>query len=200
MKAKKSLKKSIGLYRRLSLNDRIWVTNELAKELKPLSESEIKRLAKSFGFGVCQPKIFLSHSHRDKGFVRPLARKLENHGIGVWLDEAELNVGDSILSCLSKAIYDVDFVLVVISKASIKSSWVKEELEIAMTRQIAGKKLTVLPLIKDDCKLPKFLTGKFYADFTTPYRRRKNFAILINSILNTLVWTKSQKAPKEFMY
>ncbi len=200
MKAKESLKKGIDRYRRLSVNDRNWVTKELAKELNPLSEYEIKRLAKSFGAGVRQSKIFLSHSHRDKRFVRSLARKLENHGIGVWLDEAEFNVGDSILSRLSEAIYDVDFVLAVISKASIKSSWVKEELEIAMTRQIAGKKLTVLPLIKDDCKLPKFLTGKFYADFTTPYRRRKNFAILINSISNTLIKTKRQKAPKEFMY
>jgi len=183
MQTKRSLKKGIDMYRHLSLIDRIWVTKEIAKELNPLPVSEIKRLARALGFGVRQPKLFLSHSHQDKRFVRPLARKLENHGIGVWLDEAELNVGDSLLSRLSEAVYDVDFVLAVISKASIKSSWVKEELEMAMTRQIAGKKLTVLPLLKDKGRLPKFLRGKFYADFTTSYRRRKNFIILIDSIL-----------------
>ena len=187
MQTKRILRKGIDRYRQLPLMDRLWVAKELAKELDPLPVSEIKRLARAFGFGVRQPKVFLCHSHHDKRFVRTLARKLEEHGIGVWLDEAELNVGDSLLSHLSKAIYAVDFVLAVISKASNKSNWVKEELEMAMTQHVAGKKLTVLPLLKDKCRLPKFLGGKFYADFTNSYRRRINFIILINSILKHYV-------------
>lgn len=183
MTCKRALKKGIEIYRQLSPNDRLWVSKELARELKPLPVFEIKRLARALGFGVKQPKLFLSHSHQDKRFVRPLARKLEEHGIGVWLDEAELNIGDSLLARISEAVYDVDLVVAVLSKASVVSSWVKEELEMAMTRQIAGKRVTVLLLLKEECNVPKYLKGKIYADFTTSYRRRKNFILLIDAII-----------------
>jgi len=190
MQAKSSLKKGINIYRQLSPSDRIWVSKELAKELKPLPVSMIKRLARALGFGLRQPKLFLSHSHQDKRFARALARKLEDHGIGVWLDEAELNVGDSLLERLSDAVYDVDFLLAVISKASVKSSWVNEELHMAMTRQIEHRRIIVLPLMKEECKLPKFLKGRIYADFRTTYKRKRNFSFLMDSIVSH--YTKSE--------
>ena len=40
------------------------------------------------------PSIFLSHNSKDKPFVRKLAERLKRHGVSVWLDEAELNIGD----------------------------------------------------------------------------------------------------------
>jgi hypothetical protein len=40
--------------------------------------------------------IFLSHNNKDKIFTRKLARDLKYAGIKVWLDEAELKIGDSL--------------------------------------------------------------------------------------------------------
>ena len=41
--------------------------------------------------------IFLSHSHVDKPFVRRLASDLIDSGVKVWLDEAEILIGDSLI-------------------------------------------------------------------------------------------------------
>jgi len=38
--------------------------------------------------------VFLSHSHKDKPFARKLAVDLRHAGHIVWIDEAEILVGD----------------------------------------------------------------------------------------------------------
>ncbi len=40
--------------------------------------------------------VFLSHSAKDKGVVRPLAERLQKDGLKVWFDEWVLKPGDSI--------------------------------------------------------------------------------------------------------
>lgn len=41
--------------------------------------------------------IFLSHTSADKPFVRELKQRLHAHGVtDVWLDEAEIQIGDSL--------------------------------------------------------------------------------------------------------
>jgi hypothetical protein len=50
------------------------------------------------------PSIFLSHSSRDKFFVRELAKKLQDAGVEVWIDEAELKIGDSLTQKIGRAI------------------------------------------------------------------------------------------------
>jgi hypothetical protein len=40
--------------------------------------------------------VFLSHNSKDKAWVRDLAKRLTQDGVVVWLDEAELNIGDSL--------------------------------------------------------------------------------------------------------
>lgn len=65
--------------------------------------------------------IFLSHSSKDKFFVRTLAEHLNRYGINVWLDEAEINIGDSLTEKIGKAIESTDYVGVVLSHNSINS-------------------------------------------------------------------------------
>jgi hypothetical protein len=43
------------------------------------------------------PSIFLSHSSADKPFARRLAGDLRARGVRVWLDEAEIGIGDSLI-------------------------------------------------------------------------------------------------------
>lgn len=114
------------------------------------------------------PSIFLSHSSKDKAFTRILAERLAEAGVQVWLDEAEINVGDSLLVKISAAIERTDFVAVVISHNSVQSSWVQSELQMAMSRELADKKVRVLPILIEPCELPMFLRDKVYADFSKP--------------------------------
>lgn len=109
--------------------------------------------------------VFLSHSHQDKPFVRKVAADLRAAGHTVWIDEAEINVGDSLIEKISDGLEQVDFVVAVLSEASLKSSWVQKELEIASNREIEEKRVVVMPLLLGDVELPKFLKGKLYADF-----------------------------------
>lgn len=83
--------------------------------------------------------VFLSHNHKDKDFVRRLASDIESHGIRVWLDEAEMNIGDSLIQKIREGIDNVDYFAVILSNNSVKAPWVENELDVAMNYQIAGK-------------------------------------------------------------
>ena len=113
--------------------------------------------------------VFISYSQQNLDFVETLATRLLAERIHLWLDRWELKVGDSLLTRIQRAITDADFLCVVLSKASVESEWCKTELHAAMTRELAEKKVIVLPIYIEDCEIPLFLRDKLYADF------RKNF-------------------------
>jgi hypothetical protein len=109
--------------------------------------------------------VFLSHSHADKPFVKRLAADLRNAGHSVWIDEAEIKIGDSLINKISAGLDQVDFVVAVLSETSVASEWVSRELEIASNREIKERRVVVLPLLVSDVALPGFLKGKRYGDF-----------------------------------
>jgi hypothetical protein len=126
--------------------------------------------------------IFLSHSSRDKFFVRKLAERLKSVGIRVWLDEAEINIGDSLTEKIGHAITEMDFVGVVLSNNSVNSEWVQRELQIAIQRELATKRIVILPLLIEPVEIPHFLKDKLYADFTTPERFEETFPKLLKAL------------------
>lgn len=128
------------------------------------------------------PSVFLCHSWRDKDFVKNLAKKLRRKDVFVWVDKAELKIGDSLLKKISDAIENVDYVIAVISSTSVKSNWVQKELSLAMDREINGKRVVVLPLVIEDCELPNFLKDKVYADFTNSENYEREFLRLLKVI------------------
>lgn len=115
------------------------------------------------------PSVFLSHSHADKNFARRLGTALRGMGARVWIDEAEIRVGDSLIEKVSDGLVDADYLIVVLSMASSRSEWVRREVNIALNREIGGIGMKVIPCLLEDCKLPPFLMGKKYADFRSPH-------------------------------
>ena len=113
--------------------------------------------------------IFLSHTGVDKPFVRRLRTDLLAHGVPrVWLDEAEIDIGDSLIAKIDEGMKLSRYIAVVLSKKSIDAPWVKKELDVAMNREITSGEVVVLPLLYEPCELPEFLKGKMYADFSKP--------------------------------
>lgn len=111
--------------------------------------------------------IFLSHTGADKPFVRQLRQDLLEHGVPrVWVDEAEIEVGDSLTAKIEEGMQETRYIGVVLSAKSIDAPWVKRELDIALNREISSGEVVVLPLLYEKCKIPIFLEGKLYADFT----------------------------------
>jgi len=118
--------------------------------------------------GKRPPRVFLSHNWEDKDIARALASKLSARGIGVWLDEAEIRLGDSLIEKIRAAIDEVEYVVALLSKNSIDSPWVNKELDIAMNQEIESRRVKVLPIRLDDSDLPGFLKGKLYGDLRSP--------------------------------
>lgn len=132
--------------------------------------------------------IFLSHTHADKPFVRRLKAALNEHGVSdVWVDEAEIMLGDTLTRKIEEGLTKTRYFGVVLSPRSVKSRWVQKELETAMTKEIETGSVVVLPLLYEECDLPPFLKGKLYADFTSP----EAFAESLEKLLRRLAFTSS---------
>lgn len=130
--------------------------------------------------------IFLSHTSADKPFVRKLKKALNKRGVAdVWIDEAEIIVGDSLIDKIQEGLTKTKFFGVVLSPRSVQSNWVRKELEAAMSREMESGSLVVLPLLYEECDLPPFLKGRLYADFTSP----KKFSQSLEKLLRRLVST-----------
>lgn len=112
-----------------------------------------------------QPSIFLSHSSEDKAFVASLAADMRDANVRVWQDEAEIKVGDSLIDKIERGISESDYLGVVLSVSSVASEWVQREVRTALTQEIAGRSVRVLPLVIDDVEIPPFLLDKLYLDF-----------------------------------
>jgi hypothetical protein len=76
-------------------------------------------------------EIFLSYSRHDQQFADSLTNSLETHGIQVWVDQQNLQGGDSWRSAISEAITGCDAFVVVLSPDSVRSKNVAKELSMA---------------------------------------------------------------------
>lgn len=137
--------------------------------------------------------VFLSHNHKDKDFVRRLAIDIESHGIRVWLDEAEMKIGDSLVQKIREGIDNVDYFAVILSSNSVNAPWVVNELDVAMNYQIAGK-IKILPIILEDVDLPSFLIGKLYSNFSKADSYDDELKRLVTSM--GIVFNKNVVAPQ----
>src|SRR5262245_21104097 len=117
-------------------------------------------------------QVFLSHSSADKPFVRKLAHRLEKEGFSVWLDEKKLIAGDPLGKTISEALDRASVVLVVVSKASVKSRWLSFELNKATERMVKGQ-CRVIPVVVEKIDLPaevKLMSADFTSSFKFGFR------------------------------
>jgi hypothetical protein len=114
--------------------------------------------------------IFLSHSSRDKQFVTKLASDLANLGFPVWFDSWELEMGDSLHNKIYEGIDSSSAMILVMSKNSVKSSWVNKELRGALLKEEELKNRFLIPIKLDDCKIPLPVRDRIFADFSSGYQ------------------------------
>lgn len=109
--------------------------------------------------------VFLSHSSKDRELVFPLYMDLEKIGIKVWFDEVEMEPGDLLVDRIGSGLRSSMNLAVALSANSVNSKWVQKEVSIALTRQLAGSNVKVIPMRLDDAELPTFLSDVKYVDF-----------------------------------
>jgi hypothetical protein len=93
-------------------------------------------------------EIFLSYSRRDSSTVQALATALAARGLSVWVDRSGIEEGDAYDTQIENAIAQTRVVIVLWSKNSVKSQWVRAEAAYAL-----GKR-KLLPISIDRCDPP----------------------------------------------
>ena len=94
-----------------------------------------------------RPTIFLSYAHADKTRAQRLAAALEEAGYTVWWD-ALIEGGSRFASSIDEALDAADAVIVLWSKNSIESDWVRDEATQARDRN------RLVPVSLDNCRPP----------------------------------------------
>ena len=92
--------------------------------------------------------IFLSHSSKDKKIAMRLYTWLNDFKLieNTWIDIKELKPGMQLEKSIFDAIDISDIIIVIVSKYSRKSNWVKKEIEYSLELQ-EKKELILLPIL-----------------------------------------------------
>ncbi len=103
---------------------------------------------------VRRSHVFISHAKEDRVFAEVVVTKIrEESTIKPWIDTEHITTGVDILAALRGGLTSMDIFLLLISKASLASAWVREEVECALRKQVEGESLLVLPFIIDTTAL-----------------------------------------------
>lgn len=94
-------------------------------------------------------EVFLSHSSRNRTKARRLAEIMRKHGISVWYSETNINGAQDWHEEIGRALKRCDWFMVLLSKNSVKSTWVKRELLYALNHKQYENH--ILPVVIGDC-------------------------------------------------
>jgi hypothetical protein len=115
--------------------------------------------------GGNQPHIVIAYNYADNEFTRKLAGALRRDGVSPWIDEVDMSAGAILTNRMSAAVRPIDFIIPVISAASLKWRWVQQELSAVTARDFNGRRVRVLPARADSSALPGHLASQPYVDF-----------------------------------
>ncbi len=99
--------------------------------------------------------IFLSYSHEDLATARRFAKAFERAGFSVWWDRT-LHSGDPYDRVTEKALKDAKAVVVLWSKKSVESRWVRSEATIAYRHR------TLAPVTIEHWRAPHHVRAQPY--------------------------------------
>lgn len=127
--------------------------------------------------------VFISYSHHDADWVRRwLLPRLEAAGLRVCIDFRDFEVGTPSIINMEQAAQRSAKTLLVLTPAWVQSEWTSFESLLIQTKDPAGARRRLLPLMLETCTPPDRLGIFTYADFTVPANRESELTRLVNSI------------------
>jgi predicted nucleotide-binding protein len=106
--------------------------------------------------------LFVTYSRSDTEIVSTLVAGLEDKGIKTWLDITKIKPGENWDESIEKALKNAAGMLVFLSKASVTSANVMDE----VAYMIENKSFVILILIEKDISLPSRLENLQYVDLS----------------------------------
>ncbi len=136
------------------------------------TDAGLKLISKS-GSGV---SCFISHATADLQFAQLLHKDLLKNGISCWFAPEDMMIGDHIMQTVNEAIRLHDKVVVILSTASIESTWVEHEVSRALDGSAKRGRNLLFPIRIDDAvmecpsgwanELRTKQNGQYIGDFT----------------------------------
>jgi hypothetical protein len=142
----------------------------------------------SFDYYTC----FISYSSHDQHFVGKLYHDLCEKGVLCWYAPANLKAGDKFPAYIAENVQSREKLLVVLSKSSLRSDWVRKEVNLARQKEGKGKREVLVPICLDNAYLTskidwaaaieKQLNLRSFENWQQPSRYQK----MLNGLLNDL--------------
>lgn len=123
-----------------------------------------------------KPHVFLSFSTKDRETALKISDELHRESINVWLDTNELKPGDSFIDRIRDDLSASDYLIVLISKDSVRSHWIKTNTYNAMAR----RDITILPVLISGSEVPSYLYPFYFLDF------RNNFEAGVRNLIDKI--------------
>lgn len=112
-----------------------------------------------------QYDVFLSHNRGDKPRVVPLAERLREAGLRVWLDDWVLRPGDDVDLAIEHGLEASRTLVLCMSPAAFGSDQVGLERSTVLFRDPANQDRRFIPVLLADCDLPDTLRRFKYVDY-----------------------------------
>lgn len=141
------------------------------------------------------PEVFISYSRKDEHLVKRLIKALKKHGIKVFCDVDDILVGHSFVDKIYEGIRNSDYLIILLTKNSVESKWVKDELSKAKIKQMQDGSIEILPLKYEECRMPDVLSDIQYEDFTKNFNTR--FKKLLRRLLPTNIYAEGAPEVEE---
>src|SRR5882672_2415205 len=149
-------------------------------------------------------RVFLSHSGKDKEFVKELYRRLTRDGVSCFFDIKSIGWGENWVRALERALDECEFVVFVLSPDFCNSKWVEVERTSSIANDPATLKRKVRPLMLRPCQdlptFPRFLRQIQAIDVSTAQNFEINYPQICRELGGTVredsALTDRTKLPK----
>lgn len=111
-------------------------------------------------------EVFLSHASADRRASEKIVASLKGHGVGVWYSKTNLRGAQAWHDEIGKALARCDWLIVVLTPASVKSEWVKREVTFALIEKRYRQR--IVPVLLKNCRHQKLswtIAGMQMVDF-----------------------------------
>jgi len=107
----------------------------------------VERVGHSAAAAAATVDVFICHASENKHDAAvPIAQKLTEAGFSVWIDQAMIKVGDTLLAKIEEGLRSCRYAIVLVSPEFFQKHWTKTELAaLATLQELRGRKV-MLPV------------------------------------------------------
>ncbi len=114
--------------------------------------------------------VFLCYAPNDKAAILKLKQTLTDYGLNVWLDDEQIDIGDSVRDTIERGVGQSRFLVVCLSRHFSNSSWCRTDYESLLQRILTTRNADVLPVLTgdyDEADIPEIFYDKYCVDVRT---------------------------------